>query len=464
MARSHRLIMQRGNGFVHGRQRSYAAPPREVASDIEDEGGYYHSLEDGEVEKGHYWDSIHRRDILRILEWEIISGHWMSWRPLSGWYGPPQNPSLPSPDSSDDADRPGGVKGCGWPRQYLLANELQLNQHNETKGNTLFPPRPVSGSIIDFDLVNERCDSTTGQYLRDCLEYLRIGAGLDITASYIRTGNTEGSPPVVRFREKPRNQKKGPLPLPQDWRYTYLEDRLAMHAPISSWRRYAGGKALEKPLNLPTPIPPTGGIPAYTIALGTKMIGVAEERSPEEVRKNFKWTAGQCEDRHPRIFHTYLDSTVTEGTYMTLLSFLYTQNLGLHLNLTEDDMKTRIPCRPEFWIWMKELDTDSSRWKETLWKTSWAVPLVDSRFTELIKFKSWNATEQMDASTEWSSEWRNAAVFVRQKKPNVDYEDESPFAGPAAGDHLHQSFNISMSDTARWLLPHRYGGVFLDPS
>ncbi|KAG8801158.1 hypothetical protein FRC16_001166 [Serendipita sp. 398] len=436
--------MQRGSTIVHEKQQS-VVPQREDYYYTEGEGGYYVSLEDGEIEKGHYWDSIHRRnrswvttvvlvvlrifapkryihsfrhrpiqsigrllllsvvgtfcwwglsssyhiissrssliyheeDIHRILEWEIISGHWMSWRPLSAWYNPPQNPSLPSPQEADEADRPGGIRACGWPRKYILANEFQAQQNNQTK-NTAFPPRPAPGSIVDFDLVNERCDPTTGQYLRDCLEYLRVGAGLDNTAPHLRHGKTDESPPTPRFYEKPRSQKKEPLPVPQNWRYTYLEDRLAMHAPISSWSRYAGGKALEKPLNLPTPIPPTGGIPAYTIGYGTQMIGVVHDRPPEEVKKDFKWIAG------------------------------------------------------------------------------------------LIKFKTWNATEQMDATPDWSSEWRNAATLDTRKKTRVSHDGEYgsnvAFSGPTAGDILHQTFNISMSDTARWLLPHRYGGIFVDPS
>ncbi|KAG9054197.1 hypothetical protein FS842_005830 [Serendipita sp. 407] len=526
--------MQRGSTIVHEKQQS-VVPQREDYYYTEGEGGYYVSLEDGEIEKGHYWDSIHRRnrswvttvvlvvlrifapkryihsfrhrpiqsigrllllsvvgtfcwwglsssyhiissrssliyheeDIHRILEWEIISGHWMSWRPLSAWYNPPQNPSLPSPQEADEADRPGGIRACGWPRKYILANEFQAQQNNQTK-NTAFPPRPAPGSIVDFDLVNERCDPTTGQYLRDCLEYLRIGAGLDNTAPHLRHGKTDESPPTPRFYEKPRSQKKEPLPVPQNWRYTYLEDRLAMHAPISSWSRYAGGKALEKPLNLPTPIPPTGGIPAYTIGYGTQMIGVVHDRPPEEVKKDFKWIAGQCEKDYPRIFHTYLEPPLTKATYMTFLSFLYTQNLGLSLNLTEAEREKKIPCRPQFWIWLKNMDTEGPRWKEMLLKSPWAGPLVESRFKGLIKFKTWNATEQMDATPDWSSEWRNAATLDTRKKTRVSHDGEYgsnvAFSGPTAGDILHQTFNISMSDTARWLLPHRYGGIFVDPS
>lgn len=419
----------------------------------------------------------HEEDLRRIIEWEILSGHWMSWRPLSSWFGPPRNPSLPSPVGYDDGDHPGGVTGCGWARKYIYPQDMIANNTNSNSTFTRFhpfPPRPIAGSIVDFDVISQRCDHVTGQYLRDCLEYLQVGGALNDGLAHVhplvfkKTDEPEEEDAMIRptfLIGSNRPPKRRPLPPPSEWRYLYMEDRWSTHAPMMEWSRYAGGKGLEKPLSLPTPVPPPGGIPAYTIGVGTVAVGKAPEMTREDAKKNFKWTPGQCDAEYPRRFHTYLEGELDETTYMTLLSFLYTQNVGLHLPSTN---QTSIPCRPEFWVWVKDLGPDESQWKNKLLKSPFAHILLNGRFSHVIKFKNWNATEQMDATPEWSSEWRDAARLDRRpKKKKLMQKDEAEepsfvFVGPTAGDQIHQVYNISMANTARWTIPHNHGGIFVE--
>lgn len=45
--------------------------------------------------------------------------------------------------------------------------------------DTSYPPRPFPNSVLDLDAVMDHCDFSHGEYVRDCLEVLRSNAGLD---------------------------------------------------------------------------------------------------------------------------------------------------------------------------------------------------------------------------------------------------------------------------------------------
>lgn len=437
---------------------------------------------------------FHEVDTRRVWEWEIQSGHWMSWRPINRWFHPPRNPSLPSPSEADDVEHPGGVIGCGWKRRYVHVDDLlykhtsNLTENSTSPQAALFPPRPVPGSIVDFDIVNQYCDHTTGQFLRTCLSFLTLGARLDVPhASNLRIAAPKDSlpdtlpAPYYYLGSKASKMPKNPLSLPNDWRYCYMEDRMSMRAPMSEWTRDGGGRGIEPPLQLLTPHAPSGGVPAYTIGGGTIMVpqedggldekGKKKKKNPWDVDEDFKWAPGQCDEEYPRIIHMSWEGTFGDAPYMTLLSFLYTQNLGFGHGSGHNATTTSVPCRPQFWIWIREAD---ETWEQRLATQSWSKPFLDKKYEGLITFKQWDTTAQMDAIPELAPDWRNtmnldlgwkaaknSSVLTRASLDNAP--KKRTFRGRNAGDDLHATLGLSVGDTARWLLPHRYGGIYVEP-
>jgi WD repeat and SOF domain-containing protein 1 len=399
---------------------------------------------------------------------------------VKAWFRPCRNPSLPSPTGPEDADHPGGIIGCGWNRQYIHSDDFHINETNvefPSSSNlriSQFPPRPIPGSIVDLEVVSQYCDIATGQYLSNCLEYLRIGAALNTLAPRSRRQPSKdtynGPPPRPPYLITSKALPKSSVLLPYDWRYLYLEERTSQRAPCTSWRRYLGGRGQERRLELASPQAPTGGVPAFTIGGGTEMAAQMEHWGPEGAKPT-PWTPGQCESDYPRIFHTYLDKPPSDRLYMALISFFYTQNLGLHL---DKNHKTQLPCAPEFWIWVDHSVVQQDKLEKWVAQIMWTSPFIDARFAKFIKFKIWDGTEQMDATVEWSKEWRNRGLYSYSTEktsteasthPHVHEKreaDETPETeGFSTAEELHTALNVSMRNTASWLLPHRYGGMFV---
>ena len=414
----------------------------------------------------------------------------------------------------DETNNPGGVTGCGWQRTYIHSQELRDRAHalragvdpatpdlaDALKGrhdgyDYIYPPRPVPGSIADLDLITERCDFSGNQYVRDCLEYLRVGAGLDNLMPHNRLphiGVTEDelpgtAPRKVNYRLDGHHKPKPPA-FPTDWRYIYLEDRTSIRGPGSDWSRaYVGGRGQEPSLSLPPPRPPA-------------------------VEPH--WHPGACNDEYPRIFHMFWTGEFTDKPYMTLLSYLYTQNLGLD---KPQDARPNF-CRSQFWVWINwqpkvgknsngpgDQGYAAKEMMNSLARNPWSSPFLDPRFKEVIKFRYWNTTEQMDATPEWANEWRKLlnengsgawsdGKLVVHKKPwwgmgswirkeggktkagedvvlggvGENHEREKEEDEQFEREELKSSSagydtkSVVLSDTARWLLLHRYGGVYLD--
>ncbi|PVG04787.1 hypothetical protein CPB86DRAFT_771423 [Serendipita vermifera] len=443
---------------------------------------FWHSMLAGPVDKRPIY---HEEDIQRVWEWEILSGHWMSYHPIKAWFRPSRNPSLPSPVEAEDAVHPGGIVGCGWNRQYIHSDDFHHHENTTEFPSSpqlrisQFPPRPVPGSIADLELVSQYCDIATGQYLSNCLEYLQIGAALNTLAPRSRRqpskDNLHGPPPRPPYLITSKPPAKSPLLIPYDWRYLYLEERTSMRAPCTSWRRYLGGRAQERRLELASPQAPTGGVPAYTIGGGTEMEEQMKDWGPEG-GKPTPWTPGQCEKDYPRVFHTYLEKPPTDRLYMALVSFLYTQNLGLHLDESQKNKMPHLPCTPEVWVWVDHRIVQESKLQQWISQNTWTQTFMDARFTKFIKFKIWDGTEQMDATVEWSKEWRDRgrySHFTEKSSTEAsahshiherrEVDETSDLQSFTSAEELHTTLNVSMTDTASWLLPHRYGGMFVSP-
>jgi WD repeat and SOF domain-containing protein 1 len=455
------------------------------------------------------------------------------------WQHPPRNPSLPTPIGPDETDNPGGIIGCGWQRSYIHPQELRDRAHalratidpaipdlaDALKGHHdgydyIYPPRPVPGSIADLDLITERCDFSGDQYVRDCLEYLRVGAGLDNLMAHARlphVGTTEDELPgasprqVDYYRAEGHSKPEAPA-FPTDWRSTYMEDRTSIRGPSSDWSRaYIGGRGQELSLSLPPPRPPAGGTMGYAKGSGTTTVDRLGHAP-----STLQWHPGACNEEYPRIFHMFWTGEFTDKPYVALLSYLYTQNLGL--DKPQNAKLNATFCRPQFWVWInsqpkgKKSNGSGDRHEsmeemmDSLARNPWSLPFLHPRFKEVIKFKYWNTTEQMDATPEWATEWRKLldengsgvrsdGRLVVQKRPwwglggairkeggkaRADVEDvvlggvgenhdrekkedeqfeREELKSSSAG---YDTMSVVLSDTARWLLLHRYGGVYLD--
>ena len=152
------------------------------------------------------------------------------------------------------------------------------------------------------------------QYVRDCLEVLRLGGGLD-NGARVRRGKMD------------------------EWKYIYVEDGELQNS--------------------------THTAPQVNPALALKSQGIADPNAGFVKKRNADWEPHvyfpqppkyiahndrpvACEE-NPHLFHMFWTGPFTDKPYLALLSFLYTQNLGLHLDAEHDAPTT---CRPKFWLWI----------------------------------------------------------------------------------------------------------------
>lgn len=199
-----------------------------------------------------------------------------------------------------------------------------------------------------------------------------------------------------------------------------------------------------------------------------------------------------CDAEHPRIFHMFWTGPFTDKPYLALLSYLFTQNLGLHLPA---DHKQNKVCRPQFWLWINPgpaaaVPNTSARKEmfDQLKSNPWASPFLHPRFKDVIHFKMWNTTEQLDALPELKDDWRafqdslfNSGGHIIQvaKKDSTsaetsgeDNDSQSTTANADNDDMLNRlgskssssydRMSVILSDMVRFILCHRFGGIYLD--
>lgn len=184
-----------------------------------------------------------------------------------------------------------------------------------------------------------------------------------------------------------------------------------------------------------------------------------------------------CDGDDPRIFHMFWTGRFTDKPYMAILSFLYTQNLGLHLERTNVDPNV---CRPQLWIWIYQSSASSeAKLRRDLESNPWAAPFLHPRFQDAVHFKIWDTEEQLDSLPELRKEWRHYGhSLVRARRsahddkplhPSDDkhhgliarapppLESATPAPVPA-----YDKPSVQLSDLARFVLCHRFGGIYLD--
>jgi WD repeat and SOF domain-containing protein 1 len=78
------------------------------------------------------------------------------------------NPGLPPPRTIGSWNLPAAVArkggftvGTGAPRTYF-------HRENQTARQVAYPPRPVSGSVADLDVVMDYCDFSTQKVYNSC--------------------------------------------------------------------------------------------------------------------------------------------------------------------------------------------------------------------------------------------------------------------------------------------------------
>ncbi|QRV78394.1 Glycosyltransferase sugar-binding region containing DXD motif [Ceratobasidium sp. AG-Ba] len=359
-------------------------------------------------------------ELKKIWEWEIASGHYPSTRSIPSVIEltkPPQNPSVPAARWINNELKAHGQEvtysiGTGFPRRYPTIKRQGPN----------YPPRPPPGAIADLDIIMDRCEFSTNKYVRDCLEFMRVGTGLDGDDRVRRTNLDQYN--YIFVEEETDNTASAPqksLPVPSQ------KPKLVLNRQ---------GR-IEPPLVL----------------------------SPARPPQMFN---GTCDPDYPRIYHMYWAGPFTDKPYVALLSYLFTQNLGL------DSSTPSAGCRPQFWMWINPAPTAlmpkptaEHDMFEDLKTSPWASPFLHPRFADVVKFKLWNTTQRLDSITELKDEWRtykdelfNSGGYVYKVKAEVPANRTET----SQGSDSEQKSKIStiVSDLARFVLCHKFGGIYLD--
>ncbi|KIY70979.1 hypothetical protein CYLTODRAFT_419257 [Cylindrobasidium torrendii FP15055 ss-10] len=393
-----------------------------------------------------------REDLQKVYLWEIESGHYPSRRKIPEGIAlrtAPGNPALPTDDTRLPPPRlrptPGGISttttGKGPHRHYP---DLRVDPPN-----VAYPPRPISGSVADLDIVMEHCDFSDKKYVRDCLQILRTGAGLDNNLR-VRRGNRDA------------------------YKYIYTEEALGMPEHTHTGREMQHTDAPSVPSETQT---------ASDSGLSKKR-GVDWE-APLMLRPAPPYVPhaslrAACDPESPRIFHMFWTGPFTDKPYLALLSFLYTQNTGLHTYQQID------ACRPQFWLWINPGPASSvlnpsalTDMFDELKANPWASPFLHPRFKDVIKFKMWNTTEQLDGVPEIKDEWRLSATLFNSgghainvpARKSGSAEDSTSSASKeddmlnrlgSKSSSTYDRLSVILSDMARFVLCHRFGGIYLD--
>ncbi|KAJ7783673.1 glycosyltransferase family 32 protein [Mycena maculata] len=403
-----------------------------------------------------------REDLQRIWTWEIASGHYPSRRRLPEQLGlktvvdnpalPPRRKSLPHRFRAPVGPNTITTRGNGPKRVYL---DLQSQAPN-----VAYPPRPVPGSVADLDIVMEHCDFSEKKYVRDCLEVLRLGAGLD-NGKRIRRGNMD------------------------DWKYIYLEQLDSTNETIPDASNDDAPGMITGVARSDVTDPDFGLTKKRGVEWEIPPIALPE---PQKYRPYLSLPT-PCDPENPRIFHMFWTGPFTDKPYLALLSFLFTQNTGLHLH----DYPENAACRPKFWLWINPgpaaavpNPSATGDMFAQLKSTPWAAPFLHPRFKDVIQFKLWNTTEQLDGVPELANEWRtreslfNSGGHVISVPPKKDEDASSASASinvtsekkSDEDDMLNRTgsksstsydrLSVILSDMARFILCHRFGGIYLD--
>jgi len=222
--------------------------------------------------------------------------------------------------------------------------------------------------------------------------------------------------------------------------------------------------------------------------------------NPYPVSASFD-THNPCDPLHPRVFHMFWAGPFSDKPYMAVSSFLFTQNLGLDEPLSEQSDSVKGTCRPQFWVWINPgpaaaVPNPSAKREmyEALATNPWSAPFLHERFRDVVKFKLWNTTEQLDGIPELKDHWRDMPIFnsggnvYKQAQQQTTTSTEEPKMGDvlaqvetteaastqkkkkesvfekvgSTSESDYDRLSVILSDMARFVLTHRFGGIYLD--
>jgi len=349
-------------------------------------------------------------DLEKIWAYEILSGHY----PFSNQPPPSQfrkgllsiqglhNPALPSSRPSLKSFR---VPNTGGKRLYL--------------SSAVKHERPREGTVLDMEETMRHCAFEHNQYVSECLQKLSTisGLGNSSTSHHFKLSYLTDSRPAI---------ESAPLadPFPD---LLFLFDSVEYNPTL-----------IYRP-----PFP------------------------KEYAIKSFDDHEDCVSEYQPKIFHIFWTGPFTDKPYTAAVSFLYSQNIGLHL------AKGSNTCPPRLWFWLVPGSAYSSlnpahdaheQMMNILSKNRWASPLLDKRFSNVISFHLFNTTEQLDAIPELRENWRLLPLFKSGSAPAAILDEDDPraqIAGSQSAD-TYDRLAVVLSDMARFVLCHRFGGIYLD--
>ncbi|KAK4046450.1 hypothetical protein OIV83_006042 [Microbotryomycetes sp. JL201] len=473
-------------------------------------------------------------EVERIWRWEIASGQYPSRRPIDIQLGfdartrQIENPGMPK-RSDEDEKREREVQaevqrrlrdqaGSGKARSGVIDSPpteivpvgpartyLDVPRPRGSHGiDVRYPSRPRLGVAIDLDGVMEHCDFATDRYVRDCLEVLRANAGLSTTP--LRRG------------------------IADSWKMTYVTNGAGGGSTGARTR-----DVLEAHRRDMTTLLRNSSAPNFASLLASRQQLTLSSSLSTSPHPSHPTADPACDPDYPHLFHIFWAGPFTDKPYAAALSFLYTQNLRLSRPIGAPAPKD--VCRPQLWIWINPGPASSlpdkhavTKMRRDLFANPWSAPLLHKRFEDVIKFRLWNTTEQLDGVSEMAG-WRDMALFnsggvkyggkqdlhaqddeqlgkrgsdsddkiakAEQQERDAglatdsaeaalssarDNQDDAPSAANATGiaaplptkarDELfervgststkYDRLTVVLSDMARFVLTHRFGGVYLD--
>jgi len=265
--------------------------------------------------------------------------------------------------------------------------------------------------------------------------------------------------------------------IPDEWKYVYAEqvDNTTTH-----YARFVDDEDEDEDLyGGSTTIVDNSSDPDRGL---TKKRGFKWEKPPIVLPEPLEYVSpsidpSYCDPDHPRIFHMFWAGPFTDKPYTAILSFLFTQNTGLHLATYPADG----PCRPQFWLWINPGPAAAvpnpnaqNDMYASLKSNPWASPFLHPRFKDILHFKMWNTTEQLDSVPELKDEWRNKDLFnsagqvdhvpknMKAAVNSMGHEDDMINRTGSQSLSTYDRLSVILSDMARFILCHRYGGIYLD--
>jgi WD repeat and SOF domain-containing protein 1 len=155
----------------------------------------------------------------------------------------------------------------------------------------------------------------------------------------------------------------------------------------------------------------------------------------------------------------YWTGPFTDKPYLAVLSFLFTQNTGLH-RAGEEGIDS---CTPQLWIWVNPgpaaavSDSATLDLFDQLKTSEWAAPFLHPRFKNTIHFKLWSTAEQLDSLSETRGDWRARKTLFKSGGVAVGADGNSDLVnrtGSQSAD-LYDKLSVIVSDMARFVLCHK---------